>query len=138
MAASARYPWRMRVKLTSVKRFGSIFPFLESGRQPRQLGRRVANYEFVKALLEYGTFDEYVFSNSSLSNLATFADMMRGWGLADERLARVRVVGYAGLPAMLRDQAFHVFHLGGWGWFMPGLHYLRARYASNPWPITAI
>jgi glycosyltransferase involved in cell wall biosynthesis len=121
-----------------VKRFGSIFPFLESGRQSRQIGRLVANYEFVKALLTYSRFDEYVFSNSSLSNLATFADLTRTWGVPEERLARVRVVGYAGLPAVLREQSFHVFHLGGWGWFMPGLHYLRARYASNPWPITAV
>jgi glycosyltransferase involved in cell wall biosynthesis len=121
-----------------VKRFGSIFPFLETGRQPRQLGRLVANYEFVRALLKFSRFDEFVFSNSSLSNLATFADMTRGWGVAEDRLARVQFTSYAGLPAVLREKAFHVFHLGGWGWFMPGLHYLRARYASNPWPITAI
>lgn len=121
-----------------MKRFGSIFPFLESGRQARHLGRLVANYEFAKALLRYGTFDEYVFGNTSRANLKTFAETVQEWELPAERLSRVRCVGYLDLPALLREQAFHVFHLGGWGAFMPGLHYIRSRYASNPWPITAV
>jgi glycosyltransferase involved in cell wall biosynthesis len=121
-----------------MKRFGSIFPFLESGRQVRHLGRLVANYEFAKALLRYGTFDEYVFANTSRANLQAFAQTVQEWGLPADRLSRVRYVGYLDLPALLRNQAFHVFHLGGWGAFMPGLHYIRSRYASNPWPITGV
>lgn len=122
----------------AIKRFGSIFPFMEAGAQPRQIGRLVANHDFVKSLLTYGTFDEYVFSNTSLSNLSAFADTVKTWGLADERLARIQYVGYAGLPAVLQTKPFHVFHLGGWGRLASGLHYVRGRYASNPWPITAV
>src|SRR5207253_3101476 len=81
---------------------------------------------------------EYVFGNTSLSNLSTFADTVRTWGLSDDRLARIQFVGYAGLPAALRTKAFHVFHLGGWGRLAAGLHYVRARHASNAWPITAV
>jgi glycosyltransferase involved in cell wall biosynthesis len=121
-----------------MKRFGSIFPFLETGRQPRQMGRLVANHDFAKAVLTYGSFDEYVFSNTSVSNLKIFAETVQQWGLSAERLSRIRYVDYVGLPALLQKQAFHVFHLGGWGAFMPGLHYIRSRYASNPWPITAV
>jgi len=121
-----------------MKRFGSVFPFLETGRQPRQMGRLVANYDFAKALLTYGSFDEYVFSNTSVSNLKVFAETVQQWGLPAERLSRIRYVDYVGLPALLRTRAFHAFHLGGWGAFMPGLHYIRSRYASNPWPITAV
>ncbi|MDE3156210.1 MAG: glycosyltransferase family 4 protein [Acidobacteriota bacterium] len=121
-----------------MKRFGSIYPFLEHGWGPRHVGRLVANYEFVKALLLYGSYDEYVFSNSSRLNLRTFADVTHGWGLSGTQLARVRHVSYADLPGVLRTESFHVFHLGGWGWFMPGLHDIRARYARNPWPITAV
>ena len=121
-----------------MKRFGSIYPFLENGWGPRHLGRLVANYEFVKALLTYGTFDEYVFSNSSRANLNAFSGALRTWRLSDAQLSRVRCVPYPALPAVLQAERFHVFHLGGWGWFMPGLHYTRTRYACNPWPITAV
>jgi glycosyltransferase involved in cell wall biosynthesis len=120
------------------KRFGTVFPFLETGRQPRQLGRLVANADFTKALLQYGTFDELVFSNTSTSNLRIFSDVVQQWGVAPERLSTIRYVDYVALPAVLARESFHVFHLGGWGAFMPGLHYVRARHASNPWPITAI
>ena len=121
-----------------MKRFGSIFPFLESGRQSRNLGRLVANHDFVKALVTYGTFDEYVFANTSVSNSRTFGEAIREWELSDEQVGRVRLVSYPQLPHLLRTQPFHVFHLGGWGALMPGLHYIRSKHASNPWPITAV
>jgi glycosyltransferase involved in cell wall biosynthesis len=121
-----------------MKRFGSIFPFVEGGSQPRHIGRLVANHDFARALLKFASFDEFVFSNPSLTNLRMFADEARTWGVPDDRLARVRFVSYVGLPSLLASQPFHAFHLGGWGWFMAGLHYVRARYACNPWPITAV
>lgn len=122
----------------AMKRFGSIFPFLEAGRQPRQIGRLVANHDFARAVVKYGSFDEFVFSNPSVTNLAMFAEAARDWGLPEERLRRLRFVSYVGLPSLLAAEPFHVFHLGGWGWFMAGLHYIRARYAGHAWPITAV
>ncbi|HEY3381276.1 MAG TPA: glycosyltransferase family 4 protein [Vicinamibacterales bacterium] len=121
-----------------MKRFGTIFPFLEAGRQPRHIGRLVANHDFAQAILRYGDFDEFVFSNPTPSNLNVFADVVRTWGLSERRLSQVRFVPLPNLAGVLEADAFHVFHLGGWGWFMPGLHFLRARHASNPWPITAV
>ena len=41
------------------KIFGTIFPFVESHDTSLRLGRFVVNYEFLKALLNYGTFDEF-------------------------------------------------------------------------------
>ena len=35
-------------------------PFLEQGAAERRIGRLVANHDFIKALLRYGSFDEYV------------------------------------------------------------------------------
>jgi glycosyltransferase involved in cell wall biosynthesis len=121
-----------------IKRFGTVFPFLESGRQLRQLGRLVANFDFAKALLKYGSFDEFVFANTSVSNLKIFAETVQQWGLSPARLSSVRYLSYVILPEVLQRESFHVFHLGGWGAFMSGLHYIRSRYASNPWPITAV
>ncbi len=121
-----------------MKRFGTIFPFVEAGPKPRAIGRLVANHDFVRALLKYGQFGEFVFSNPSVTNLKAFGEAVRTWGLSEERLQRLRFVSYVGLPSILSSQRFHVFHLGGWGWAMAGLHYVRARYACNPWPITAV
>jgi glycosyltransferase involved in cell wall biosynthesis len=121
-----------------MKRFGSIFPFLEAGQRERHIGRLVANHDFVKAVLRHGDFDEFVFSNTSSKNLALFRETAEGWGVPGDRLSRVRPVAYPELPGVIARDDFEVFHLGGWGWMMAGLHYIRARYAPVAWPITAV
>jgi glycosyltransferase involved in cell wall biosynthesis len=121
-----------------MRRFGSIFPFLEKGATNLRLGRLVANHDFVKALLKYGSFDEYIFANLSQSNTLAFSQAIDGWLLPNEVRKRVRIIPYFDMPRILQDNKFQVFHLGGWGYFTPGLHYLRGRYASNPWPITSV
>jgi len=118
-----------------VKRFGSIFPFLEQGRRAAYIGRLGANAQFVEALVRYGTFDEYVFGSPSRQNLAEFKSVADAWG---PRSAALRYADYSEWPAILSAQPFHVQHLGGWGHFMPGLHYLRARLSPAIWPITGI
>jgi glycosyltransferase involved in cell wall biosynthesis len=121
-----------------MRRFGSIFPFLEQGASNLRLGRLVANHDFVKALLKYGSFDEYVFGNLSQSNIGAFSRAIESWNLPEEIKKRIRTVTYFDLPRLLKENRFQVFHLGGWGYFTAGLHYLRSRYASNPWPITSV
>ncbi len=120
-----------------MKRFASIFPFLEHGSAQLHIGRLVANHDFVKALLRYGTCDEYVFSGPSIENLRTFEQTVRRWALPPERLAAIRCMPYAGFSQVLAREAIHVAHVGGWGYFMPGLHYLRQR-ACAPFPITGV
>jgi glycosyltransferase involved in cell wall biosynthesis len=121
-----------------MRRFGSIFPFLEAGGRERHIGRLVANHDFVKAVLRHGDFDEFVFSNTSSRNLALFRETAEGWGVPGSRLSHVRCVTYPELPGVLERDDFEVFHLGGWGWMMAGLHYVRARHAPVQWPITAV
>lgn len=121
-----------------MRRFGTIFPFLEKGEANLRLGRLVANHDFVKALLKHGSFDEYVFGNPSQSNIKAFSHAIEGWELPKEARQRIRIVTYFDLPRILAENQFRIFHLGGWGYFAPGLHYLRAHYASNPWPITSV
>lgn len=102
------------------------------------MGRLVANHDFVKAVLRHGDFDEFVFSNTSSKNLAVFRETAEGWSIPASRLAHVRSVTYPDLPDVIAHEDFEVFHLGGWGWMMAGLHYVRARYAPVHWPITAV
>jgi glycosyltransferase involved in cell wall biosynthesis len=120
------------------KRFGSVSPFVEQGSAERRIGRLVANHDFIKALVRYGSFDEYVLANPSLENQRAFLDVVDGWGLDAAQRRRVVPVPLVDLPARIATDAFHAFHAGGWGAFLPGLHRLRAAHAPRPWPITGM
>jgi glycosyltransferase involved in cell wall biosynthesis len=121
-----------------VKRFGSLFPFLEHGATERRIGRLVANHDFIKALLTYGSYDEYALSTPSASNQRDFEQVLESWDLDAVARRRVRLCAWRSLPDVMRDESFHVFHVGGWGHFMPGLHYLRGAHARQAWPITGV
>ncbi len=121
-----------------MKRFGSISPFVEQGGAERRIGRLVANHDFIKALVRYGSFDEYVLANPSIENQRSFLDVVDGWGLDAAARRRITPVPLVDLPAVIARDAFHVFHAGGWGAFLPGLHRLRAAHAPRPWPITGM
>lgn len=121
-----------------MKRFGSISPFVEQGSAERRIGRLVANHDFIKALVRYGSFDEYVLANPSHENQRSFLDVVDSWGLDAATRARVTPLPLVDLPARIAADRFHVFHAGGWGAFLPGLHRLRAAHAPRPWPITGM
>jgi glycosyltransferase involved in cell wall biosynthesis len=120
-----------------MKRFGSIFPFLEQGPRHAPIGRLVANAEFVRALVEHGGFDEYVFGSPSRGNLEEFRQAAAAW-VPRSPATQVRYADYAAWMSLLGREAFHVMHLGGWGYFMAGLHYLRVQVAPRLWPITSV
>lgn len=120
-----------------MKRFGSIFPFLEQGRRPAYIGRLGANADFVEALIRYGRYDDYLFGSPSRQNLVEFREAVEAW-LPPVREKTVRYADYAEWTGILRETDFHVVHLGGWGHFMPGLHFLRSQLAPRAWPITGI
>ena len=77
-------------------------------------------------------------ANPSSENQRSFLDVVDGWGLDAAARARVTPVPLVNLPARIASDAFHVFHAGGWGAFLPGLHRLRAAHAPRPWPIAGI
>ena len=120
-----------------MKRFASIFPFLEHGANQLHIGRLVANHDFVRALLRFGTCDEYVFSGPSVENLRAFEQTVRGWPIDAARASSIRCCHYVDFARMLAHEPIHVLHVGGWGYFMPGLHYLRQQ-APVPFPITGV
>jgi glycosyltransferase involved in cell wall biosynthesis len=120
------------------KRFGSISPFVEQGAAERRIGRLVANHDFIKALVRYGSFDEYVLANPSAENQRAFLEVLESWGLDAVARARVTPLPLVDLPARLAADEFHVCHAGGWGAFLPGLARLRAAHARRPWPITGM
>jgi glycosyltransferase involved in cell wall biosynthesis len=120
-----------------MKRFGSIFPFLEQGPRHPHIGRLVANATFARALVEHGAFDEFVFGSPSRANLREFEEAARSWGPSGRRVT-IRCADFTEWPAILQRERFEIMHLGGWGYFMPGLHYLRTQLAPALWPITGV
>ena len=86
-----------------MKRFGSLFPFLEHGATERRIGRLVANHDFIKALVTYGAYDEYLLSTPSASNQRDFEQVLDSWDLDSSSRRRVRLCGWRTLPDVMRE-----------------------------------
>ena len=122
-----------------MKIFGTIFPFVESGDPDFRMGRYIANYEFLAALLNHASFDSYHLFCMTPGHLQSTAQRLTQDTSIDTRAkARIQLFLYSSLREKLETERYHVFHLGGWGYFFSGLAQLRNRYATHPFPITAI
>ena len=121
-----------------MKIFGTVFPFVESDDSSLKLGRFVANYEFLKALLTHATFDEYHLFCMSTSHFNKTTKRLLEEDIPKEKKARVKLYLFNHLIPMVKENEYAVFHLGGWGYFFPGLAYIRNNHAKNQFPITGI
>lgn len=121
-----------------MKRFGTIYPFIETDEQAYKLGRHVANYEFFTSLLIHGTFDEFHVFCMNAHHFKLTKEKLLSEAIPDEQKDKVRLFLYDHLIENLRSTEYHVFHLGGWGYFFPGLVYLRNNHAKNKFPITGL
>ncbi|MBD3314893.1 MAG: glycosyltransferase [Chitinivibrionales bacterium] len=121
-----------------MKIFGTVYPFVETGDASLRLGRHVANYEFLRALLRHGTFDEYHLFCLSVGHLRITRDRILKEDIPDSQKSKVRLFLIHHLIDNLKCNRYHVFHLGGWGYFFPGLVYLRNKHACRRFPITAL
>jgi len=120
-----------------VKVFGSIDSFVETGETSLKLGRLVANFEFLKALLTYGSFDQYQIYCSTFDNLKLLKHRLETAIADDSVLSRVILSHHLNFPEALRDTDFSAFHVGGWNWYLPRLAYLRVKYRAR-FPLTGI
>lgn len=102
------------------------------------MGRLVANFEFLTALLKNGSFDEYYFFSPDVGLQKLMVKKLESIGLPDDVKSKLKFLLYFDLKIALSKLDFHVFHLGGFGYFMPGLAYIRNNYAKNQFPITGI
>ncbi len=121
-----------------MKVFGTIFPFIESPEKNLKMGRLVANYEFLQALLKHGHFDAYHLFCLNTTHQQWTKEKVKEMDLPDSIKARVTLLTYAHLIERIKQENYHVFHLGGWGYFFSDLVYLRNRYAKNKFPITGL
>ena len=90
-----------------MKVFGTVYPFVESGDVTLRLGRHVANYEFLKALLRRGGFDEYHLFCLSTGHLRTTMNRLRSEDIPNEHKSKVRLLLIHDLLENLESRRYH-------------------------------
>ncbi len=118
-----------------MKCFASVDTFVESPDENLKIGRLVANFQFLEALLSFGTFDQYHLFCPALENQRLLKDRLEAVLPAD-LLGRVVLAHHFNLPHALQTVDYEAMHLGDWHCYIPHLAYLRERYACAPFPIT--
>lgn len=123
-----------------MKIFGTTFPFVESGSAgDERLGRLVANYEFLKSLLNYSSFDQFhLFCLSPTHAQITINKLKSDTSISDTAKQKIAIFLYDKLKQQLQTSVYHCFHLGGWSYHFNGTVYLRNTYAKEAFPVTGI
>ena len=122
-----------------MKIFATCFPFVEPGAFSGRMGRYVANYEFLKALLNFSHFDKFhLFCLNPEHMQATINTLVDDKDISDDAKAKIDVMLSSHLVPMLQNTPYHCCHLGGWGYFYAGTAQLRNNYAVEPFPITGV
>lgn len=121
-----------------MKIFATIYPFIETDEQSYRIGRHVANYEFFKSLLTGSSFDEFHIFCLSVNHFNITKNRLLQESIPKAQKQKVRLFLYNHLIEQISSTEYHIFHLGGWGYFFPGLVYLRNKYAKNMFPITGL
>ncbi|MCL1945653.1 MAG: glycosyltransferase [Chitinivibrionia bacterium] len=123
-----------------MKIFGTTFPFIESANaDDERLGRLVANYEFLKSLLNYSSFDRFhLFCLSPNHAQNTINKLIADMSISNGAKQKVEIFLYDSLKRQLQTTAYHCFHLGGWTYHFNGTIYLRNAYAKEAFPVTGI
>ena len=122
-----------------MKIFATVFPFVEPSEHSGRMGRYVANYEFLKALVNYSHFDKFHLFCLNPSHIqATIDTLVNDPSVSDEAKAKIDVMLFTQLTDMLKSTEYHCCHLGGWGYFFSGMSQLRNQHALKPFPITGV
>lgn len=115
--------------------WGTLDPFLESG---PAWGRKVANEQFLSALLAQNPFDAYHFFLSTPQQVCDFQDTLgKNW---PELLAakRLKVFLRQDLPRLMRSHTYFCFHLSDCINHPSALARLRNNLGRNIFPISSI
>ncbi len=115
---------------------GYINAFDELADADRRLGRKVANYGMVAALLEYSSFDELHFFLPFFGALRPFEEGYARWLKADPERQRVKLLPAVALPGLLERTPYTAIHGAELERYFPELCHLRNRWALEPFPIT--
>ncbi|MBW1740037.1 MAG: glycosyltransferase family 4 protein [Deltaproteobacteria bacterium] len=118
--------------------FGTLDAFVESASPDLMLGKKVANFEFLKALLRYGSFDEYHFFLPTISTRLNLQTIIRKTGIEDRILKRLKFYSFLDLQEKLMENDYQVFHQGDFMTYFSSLCFIRNRFAKRKFPITGV
>ena len=124
--------------MTLKRRLGSLDPFFQTHNWDFRMGRPVASEAFGKALLRYGTWDEYHFILRGRDAIKIFRGQVEEAIEGTELRRRVRVTEHSELPGLLLQGGFDVFHQGDFTSVMPGLSAIRQRPEIKNFSITGV
>ena len=114
---------------------GFINTFDELAEPDRRLGRKVANFDLARALLEHSSADELHFFLPFAGALEPFQRVYGPW-LTPEVRKRLRLVHAAQLPALMASQPYGAIHAADLDNYFPELCHLRNHLVPRPFPIT--
>ena len=121
------------------KRILGVFGSFDEINHPElRIGRRVATYGFVSALLEYHSFDEVHFFLPYFKSLPRFEQYYEP-GLSLERnQGKIRFFPALSLQAALERHAYTALHYPEHHRFVPELCHQRNRWAREACPVTCV
>ncbi len=121
-----------------LRRFGSVDPFLEGTAWDNRMGRPWVNGQFLRALLQHGSFDAYDFFLPDIAYVRSWRRRLEV--LVPEPALRARVGAFAltELVARLKSHAYAVFHQGDFTYFLPHLVALRQSLAGAKFVVTGV
>ena len=121
-----------------MKLFGTAQPFIESQEDSFKIGRLVANYEFFISLFKYSDFDEFHLFCPTFANCKLTEKKISQEDIPEVRKAKIKIFHITSLKKSIAENNYHIFHLGGWGYFFPGLTHIRNIYSQKPFPVTGV
>lgn len=124
--------------MSQTLRFGTVDTFFGLSQTDLRLGRNVANHEFSKALLTYGTFDAYHFFLPDLAHVEVFRQRL-SLLIPDAYLQkRVQATVQVALKESLQELDFTAFHQSDFTRLLPYLSSFRNRHSRQAFPITGV
>jgi glycosyltransferase involved in cell wall biosynthesis len=115
---------------------GFINTFDELAQPDQRLGRKVANYGLVTALLEHSTADELHFYLPFQKAVKPFEQQYKPWLEQAPNPERVRLLPALKMPVALTRVDYLAMHAAELDRYFPELCHLRNRWAAKPFPIT--
>jgi len=101
-----------------------------------RLGRRVANFSLVAALLKYSSVEELHFFLPFFNALRPFERAYGGLLNRPGQENRVKLLPAAGLPAAIERNTYLALHATEHHRFFPELCHLRNQWPKKPFPVT--
>ncbi len=115
---------------------GFINAFDELAETDRRLGRKVANFGLVAALLQYSSADELHFFLPFQTAAGPFEKGYAPWLGSDQNRRRVKLLPAVRLPEAARHLDYLAIHAAELDRYFPELCHLRNQVAVHPFPIT--